>query len=102
MRTVSVAAAVVRAAVAASWHLHLVPADPALLDLVLQQPLMEAARARMELGWHPERSSAAALGEMLVGMVDGAGTATVPLAPHTAAGRLDEIAIGVGARDRQS
>ena len=36
------------------------------------------------------------------GMADGAGTAAVPLAPDTAAGRLDEIATGVGARDRQS
>ena len=92
----------VRAAVAVSWHLHIVPADPALLDLVLQLPLMETARARTELGWRPQRSSAAALAELLEGMADGAGTAAVPLAPDSAAGRLDEIATGVGARDRQS
>ena len=30
------------------------------------------------------------------------GARAVPLAPDTAAGRLDEIATGVGARDRQS
>jgi UDP-glucose 4-epimerase len=99
---VEIPAPIVRAAVMASWHLHLVPAAPALLDLVLQLPLMDIARARSELRWTPARSSADALREMLEGLSRGAGAATAPLAGDTAHGRIEEIAMGVGERDRQS
>src|SRR5207253_4367519 len=62
-RTIPVPRRAVRAAVAAAWRLHLVPADAALLDLVLSLPLMDSSRARRELGWSPRRTSADALRE---------------------------------------
>jgi hypothetical protein len=40
-----------RAGLAAAWRAHLVPADPALLDLVLELPRLYTTRARTELGW---------------------------------------------------
>ncbi len=88
----------VRAAVAAAWHAHLLPADPKLLDLVLGLPLLDTTRARTVLGWTPRRTGAEALGEMLQGLADGAGGATPPLTPDSAAGRLHEVATGVGER----
>ncbi len=36
----------VRAAVAAAWRLHLVPASPMLVDLALSLPVMDTTRAR--------------------------------------------------------
>jgi UDP-glucose 4-epimerase len=97
-RTVPVPSWVARAAVAAGWHLRLVPSAPGLLELALQIPLMDASRARDVLGWTPKRTAEEAVREMLDGLYDGAGMDTAPLAPDTARGRLHELATGVGAR----
>ncbi len=95
-RTVTVPRRALRAAVAAAWHAHLVPADPALVDLFLDLPLMDAGRARSVLGWEPRHSASEALAEMLAGLADGAGGPAPPLAPDDAAHRVQEIATGVG------
>lgn len=97
-RPIVVARPIVRAAVAAAWHLHFVPADPALLDLFLQLPLLNTTRARTELGWSPQRSSIDALREMLEGLAERAGMATPPLRPDSARRRAHEAATGVGER----
>lgn len=95
-RIVEVNKSVVRAGVAAAWHLHATPADPKLLDLVAELPLLDISRARDELGWTPTVSATDALREMLFGMAAGAGAPTAPLAPDTIVGRGREIASGVG------
>jgi nucleoside-diphosphate-sugar epimerase len=97
-RPVAVPRPLVRAAVAAAWHARLVPADPKLLDLALDLPVMDTSRARAELGWAPRRSAREALGEMLEGLADGVGGPTAPLAPDRADRRVAEIATGVGER----
>lgn len=95
-RTVPVPGLAARAALSSLWHLHVVPAEPALLDLVQAIPLLDATRARAELGWQPRISSTEALGEVLVGMADGAGGETPTLAADSARGRLHEVATGMG------
>lgn len=97
-RPIAVPRPVVRAAVATAWHLHLVPADPALLDLVLQLPLLDTTNARTQLGWSPQRSSVDALREMVEGLAEGAGMATPPLSPDSARTRAHEVATGIGQR----
>lgn len=89
----------IRAAVAAAWNLHLVPASPTLLDLALSLPVMDTSRARIELGWSPTRTSLDAVGEFLQGLRSGGGMPTPPLEP-SAGGRLrqKEFATGVGQR----
>ncbi|OBA81758.1 NAD-dependent epimerase [Mycobacterium sp. 1164966.3] len=89
----------VRAAVAAAWKLHLVPASPTLLDLALSLPLMDVTRARTELGWTPTLTSLDAIREFLDGLRAGNGMNTPPLEP-TAGGRFrgKEVASGVGQR----
>jgi nucleoside-diphosphate-sugar epimerase len=89
----------IRAAVAAAWNLHLVPASPTLVDLALSLPIMDTTRAREELGWHPTRTALEAIGEFLEGLREGGGMDTPPLDPH-AGGRLreKEIATGTGQR----
>jgi nucleoside-diphosphate-sugar epimerase len=89
----------VRAAVAAAWKLHLVPASPTLLDLALSLPLMDVTRARTELGWTPTLTSLDAIREFLDGLRAGSGMNTPPL--DAAAGgrfREKELATGVGQR----
>ncbi|MGW0247456.1 NAD-dependent epimerase/dehydratase family protein [Nocardia goodfellowii] len=99
-RPVRVPSTAVRGALAAAWHLRLVPAEPTLFDALLRLPLMDTTRARAELGWTPRRTSLDALGELLEGLRTGAGTQTPPLDPR-AGGRLrvHEFASGVGGFD---
>jgi UDP-glucose 4-epimerase len=97
-RVVRVPGPLARAGLAAAWQLHLVPAEPTLLDLALQLPLLDTTRIRTELGWSPTVSSVDALREVLEGMSEGAGGKTPPLTPDSLAGRLHEGATGIGER----
>lgn len=71
----------------AAWRLRVVPAEAGLLQLLLNLPTLNTARAREELGWDPRHSGIDALREMLNGLADGAGMATAPLAPDRASTR---------------
>lgn len=91
--------ALLRRATDWSWKLRLQPTPPGWLDMALNLPLLDTARAREELGWKPRYSSEQALLELLEGIRDGDGLPTPPLDP--AAGgplRLREFLTGVGAR----
>ena len=97
-RYLPVPRSLVRGALAAGWHAHLVPADPRLLDLVLGLPLLDTSRAADVLGWKPKWSGVQALREMVEGLADGAGGSTEPLAPDSLSGRRHEVATGIGER----
>ena len=97
-RAVEIPRPVVRAALALAWRAHVVPVEPALLDLVLELPLLDTSRARDVLGWAPRRSATDALRDVIEGMAGGAGGKTAPLAPDTPGRRLGEVASGVGER----
>ncbi|MCX4695343.1 NAD-dependent epimerase/dehydratase family protein [Streptomyces sp. NBC_01408] len=79
-RTVQVPTRTARAVLAAGWRMHLVPAAPGLLDAVLRLPLLDAGRARAELGWEPARTATDAVAAFLDGLRHGAGLDTAPLA----------------------
>ncbi|MFI6417259.1 NAD-dependent epimerase/dehydratase family protein [Streptomyces sp. NPDC050842] len=83
-RTVPLPARAARAALAAAWRMHLVPAAPGLLDAVLRLPLLDTGRARAELDWEPSFTSEQAVGEFLEGLARGSGADTPPLAATTA------------------
>ncbi|MFG2089457.1 MULTISPECIES: NAD-dependent epimerase/dehydratase family protein [unclassified Spirillospora] len=96
-RTVRLPARGVRAALAAAWTLHLVPASPGLFDLALEVPIMDVSRARDELGWTPRRTAREAIEEFLEGLRAGAGRDTPPLSPETGGPvRAREFATGIG------
>jgi nucleoside-diphosphate-sugar epimerase len=100
-RVVRVPTRAVRAAVAAAWRLHAIPASPTLVDLTLSLPVMDTTRARTELGWVPQHSSLDAIRAFLDGLRSGEGGATPTL--HAGAGgrlRWREFATRVGGRDR--
>jgi UDP-glucose 4-epimerase len=97
-RVVRVPGPLAHVGLSAAWRLHLVPAEPWLLDLALQLPLLDTTRIRTELGWSPTVSSLDALREVLEGIADHAGAQTPPLAPDSMAGRAREAATGVGER----
>jgi nucleoside-diphosphate-sugar epimerase len=82
-RPVRVPPALVRTAVAAGWHLNLLPASPGLFDAVIRLPIMDTTRARTELGWTPRQSAAEALQEFFTGLSAGEGADTPPLAART-------------------
>jgi UDP-glucose 4-epimerase len=95
-RTIELPRKLFRWGIALGWKAHLVPADPALVDLFLSLPLMDTRRAQEELDWHPRHSSTDALRELLEGFRKGAGGATAPLRADSPAGRIEEISRGVG------
>jgi UDP-glucose 4-epimerase len=96
-RVVRVPTWMLRAAVAAAWHLHLVPASPQLFDAVLRFPLMDVTRARTELGWSPRHDALEAMRAVLEGMREGAGMDTPPLAAKAGGPlRIREFMTGVG------
>jgi nucleoside-diphosphate-sugar epimerase len=99
-RPVRVPAGLLKAGAAATWRLHLQPVSPGWLDLALQSPLLDAGRARAELGWRPRRSATQALEELLAGLREGAGADTPPLSPRAGGPlRLGEFRTGVGRGD---
>ena len=71
-----------RRVVGATWALRLQPTRAGWLDLPLDLPLMDTARARDELGWEPRWTAGEALLELMEGLRDGAGVPTPPLEPR--------------------
>jgi nucleoside-diphosphate-sugar epimerase len=98
-RLVPVSPLLLTGAVAAAWHLRLVPASPALVDLVLRLPIMDVTRARTLLGWEPSYTAVDAFRDFLAGLRTPSGMATPPLSPATSGtARGREFASGFGRR----
>ena len=87
-RLVHVPSAVLRAAVSASWHARVQPVDPGWIDMAFAVPLLDASRARSELGWSPSKDAVAVLEETIEGMQDGASGASPVLRLRTVAASL--------------
>lgn len=66
--------ALLREATALSWRLGLQPVDSGWVDLLLHSPLMSPGRAERELGWHPARTAAEALADVVSGFRSAAGS----------------------------
>jgi nucleoside-diphosphate-sugar epimerase len=98
-RPVKLPARLLRGAAAAAYALRLTPTEPGWLDMGLSVPLMDAGRARRELGWAPQRAADETLTELLAGMRSGTDLDTPPLARGTTGpARLREFITGIGAR----
>jgi UDP-glucose 4-epimerase len=75
------------------------PTPSGWVDLALAVPLLDATRARTELGWEPARGADEALLEMFEGLRERAGVETPPLAPGSGGLlRRRELTSGIGAR----
>src|SRR5215217_6374716 len=97
---VPVSAQVARASARLSWQLRLQPVSEGWLDMAMSVPVMDTNRARLVLGWTPERSAEEALLDLLEGLRTRAGLDTPPLSPKTGGPlRIREILTGVGGRE---
>lgn len=85
-RTLPLPAAPLRPLIRAAHRVGLLPADEGWLDMAMRAPLMDTSRARHELDWAPRRSATAALDEILDGLVEGTGTASIPMRPREPGG----------------
>ena len=96
-RPLPIPAGAARAGVELSWRLRLQPVTPGWLDMALNVPVMDTARARAELDWSPQRTAEDALLDLLEGLRTGADFPTPPLSKHTSGLlRIREILTGVG------
>jgi nucleoside-diphosphate-sugar epimerase len=78
-RAVELPVAVVRTALAVAWRLRLVSVGEGWLDMAMQVPRLDAARAREELDWEPHRTTRQAVLEMVDALLDERDAATPPL-----------------------
>ncbi len=78
-REVMVPAAALRTAMGLTFRLHLHRTDPGWVDLAMQAPLLDTARAAEELAFAPRYSALQTLNELIRGLRDGAGLDTPPL-----------------------
>jgi nucleoside-diphosphate-sugar epimerase len=96
-RQVAVPVPLLKAAAAATWRLRLQPISSGWIDLALRSPLLDAGRARAELGWRPRYTATQALEELLAGLRQAAGAPTPPLDPRAGGPlRLREFRTRVG------
>lgn len=99
-RVFELPAGLFRAAAAATFKARLQPSEPGWLDMALQVPLMDTARAREVLGWIPQRSSGDALLDLMSGIENSDGVDTPPLSPASGGPlRTREVTSGIGARE---
>ncbi|CAN5192571.1 NAD-dependent epimerase/dehydratase family protein [soil metagenome] len=69
-------AGVLRTIANVTWRARLQPSPPGWIDLALGAPVLDAGRARRDLGWEPQRSATDALFDLLTGLAEGAGYPT--------------------------
>ncbi len=99
-RPVQVPVQLARAGARLSWQLRLQPVPEGWLDLALNVPVMDTARARQELGWAPRYGAGETLLDVLEGLRTGAGLDTPPLSKQTSGPfRIREFITGVGRRE---
>lgn len=94
--------AIVRAGLVTAHRSGAVPADAGWLDMGMEVPLMDNARAREELGWQPTVSAADAVAELIEGMIEGRGLPSPPLLPRDKDERINPATgtpVGEGATD---
>jgi UDP-glucose 4-epimerase len=99
---VHVPSAVLRPAMSAAWQLRLQQVDTGWLDMAFALPLLDATRARTELGWSPTKDAVAVFREVVEGMRTAASGPTEVLRPRTVARAVgDALRHGhVGRRSR--
>jgi UDP-glucose 4-epimerase len=78
-RAVPVPVAVARTAMDLTWRLRLQPTPTGWLDMAVHCPVLDASRARAELGWTPGFSGREAVRTVLRGIALGAAGPTPPL-----------------------
>ena len=97
-RPVRIGHGLFKAFVETTWRLRLQPVDGSWVDVAYGAPLLDATRAREELGWRPSWPADRALLDLMGGIADSAGLETPPLTADRS--RLEEVETGVGGSER--
>lgn len=87
-RPVQVPARLLRAAAELSWRLHLQPVDAGWVDMAYAAPVLDATRARTELGWQPQHDAHSVLQEMVDALSAARQGGSPILRPRTVVGGL--------------
>lgn len=65
-----------------AWKARIAAADPGWLDLATSLPVADPGRARRELGWQPRHDARSAVRDMLEGLAQRRGRASLPMRAH--------------------
>lgn len=95
-RHVHVPITVLRRAADLSWRAHLQQVDVGWLDMAWQLPLLDATRARTELGWTPRHDARAVLQEVVDALREGAHGSTPALRQRTVREGVAKALSGAG------
>lgn len=87
-RHVHVPAQALRAALWTAWQARLYQVDPGWLDMAMALPLLDAGRARRELGWVPAVDGPEVMAQVVDGMRHAASAPTPVLRPRAVTGAL--------------
>lgn len=102
-RIVPVPARVLSRAVQAGFAAHVLPIHHGWVDLAFATPMLDASRARRELGWHPAMDGPAVLAETVRGVRRGGSAPSAPLRERTIGDRVRSFARrGFVSRGRRS
>ncbi|GAA4426689.1 hypothetical protein GCM10023169_25740 [Georgenia halophila] len=81
-RTIPVPARAARPLLHYAWRARLFASDAGWLDMATALPVMDSGRIRRELGWQPRHDAVSSVRELLNGIVERRGRASVPMRPH--------------------
>jgi UDP-glucose 4-epimerase len=87
-RLVHVPSSALRPVVDVAWRLRLQQVDTGWLDMAFALPLLDAGRARAELGWSPTKDAVAVFREVVDGMREAVDGPTPALRRRTVAGTV--------------
>lgn len=90
-RLVHVPRAALKGLATAMWKVRAQPVDPGWVDLAMYSPLMDMKKAREELGWEPQYSSAEVLEELYRASREPASAPSGPLRRRTVPGEVKKL-----------
>ncbi|MGL4173645.1 MAG: hypothetical protein ACRCTR_06180 [Actinomycetota bacterium] len=90
-RFIHVPLRLLRAAAAASWRLRLQKIDPNWLDLAYNLPVLNTARAQIDLEWRPAKDAISVMKELIDGIARSHHGVGPVLRPRTVLGEVQAV-----------
>ncbi|GAA4285684.1 NAD-dependent epimerase/dehydratase family protein [Georgenia daeguensis] len=81
-RYVEISPRLIRPFLDLAWNARVIASDAGWLDMAMAVPVMDGSRLKRVTGWRPRHDAESTLRELLEGLVEGGGRASVPMRPQ--------------------